>query len=490
MQVERDRSLETLAGHITIVAGGLPTVDLKPAFDDLVGYPYGCAEQTGSRTEGLLAALNLPESVSGTPHTLLQEWASGGLRRLYWMQRLDGSMPYWRGGKANDWITLRTAVVALKARDQGVEAPAGLLKGLLSYTTRIARPAQSKSNADLAALACRVLARGEMPDKALIAALASNPTKLNLAGRAHLADACAAIGDLETAETLVDMFTAPESLRPDDGGRLTSGVHQCAVALEVLTHIAPEHPIAVELVRYIDAARTARGWRTTYENAAAISALSRWHAIQVHEGVAQGRVQIAGKTIVIDSNEPVYVSFDVKPGNSQTETITSTGNAPITVLVSSSGIPTNAHVRPIKRDKIQILRTWKNSAGREINMGDPVTAGDLITVDLEVISRSGFTYRNVAIVDVLPGGMEFELPTLATSAKRDTTRMVDVDQVEFRDDRLLVFASVDGKPRRVRYLMRAIVPGTWAVPAPDALSMYDPDAHGRGAAGIVEIKLQ
>ena len=490
VQVKRDRTLEALAGHITIVAGGLPTVDLKPAFDDLVGFPYGCAEQTGSRTEGLLAALNLPESVSGTPHTLLHEWASGGLRRLHWMQRLDGSMPYWRGGKANDWITLRTAIVVLKARDQGVEPPAGLVHGLLAYTARIARPARSKSNADLAALACRVLARGDLPDKALIATLASNPSKLNLAGRAHLADACAAIGDLETAETLVDMFTAPMSLQPDDGGRLTSGVHQCAIALEVVTNIAPEHPIAVELVRYIDNARTDRGWRTTYENAAAISALSKWHALDVQKGVAQGRVQIAGRTIDIDSNELVHISFDVEDGDSEFETITSTGDGQIYVIVSSSGIPTSAHVRPIKRDMIQIVRTWKNSAGQLINMGDPVIAGDLITVDLEVRSTSGFAYQNVAIVDVLPGGMEFELPALATSAKRETKRIVNVDQVEFRDDRLLVFASVDDKPRRLRYLMRAIVPGTWAVPAPDALSMYDPDAHGRGAAGIVEITLQ
>ncbi|MBC8201182.1 MAG: hypothetical protein H8E86_03970 [Planctomycetes bacterium] len=490
VQVKRDRTLEALAGHITIIAGGLPTVDLKPAFDNLVEYPYGCAEQTGSRTEGLLAALTLPESVSGTPHTLLQEWATGGLRRLYWMQRLDGSMPYWQGGKANDWITLRTAIIALKARDQGVDAPEDLLKGLLSYTARIARPSQRKSNVDLAALACRVLARGEMPDKALIATLSSNPTKLTLAGHAHLADACAAIGDLKTAETLVDMFTAPSSLQSDDGGRLTSGVHQCAIALEVLTNIAPEHPIAVELVRYINAARTARGWRTTYENAAAISALSSWHAIQVHDGVAKGNVQIGGKIIDINSNEPVHISFDVEDDATKTETITSTGDGQITVLVSSSGIPTSAHERPIKQDKIQIERTWRDSEGRLIKRGDPVIAGDLITVDLEVHSTSGFAYQNVAIVDVLPGGMEFELPALATSAKRDKTSIVNVDQVEFRDDRLLVFASLDDKPRRLRYLMRAIVPGTWAVPAPDALSMYDPDAHGRGAAGIVEIKLQ
>ena len=490
VQVVRDRSLETLAGHITVVAGALPTVDLKPAFDALVEYPYGCAEQTGSRIEGLLAALNMPESISGAPHTLLHAWASGGLQRLYWMQRFDGSMPYWRGGDANNWLTLRTAIVVMKARDQGIEFPDGLLKGLLANTIRIARPANSTSNLDLAALACRVLARGDAPDKALIATLASKSSKLNLESRAHLADACVAVGDLETAKSLVDTFTTPDSLESDDGGRLSSSVLQCAIALEVLTRIAPLHPIAAELVRYIDAARTVHGWRTTYENAAAISALSSWHSLQSHEGVASGRIKISGKTIDLNSNEPVFVSFDVTEDASQTEMITSTGTSPFTVLVMSSGIPIHAHALPIKEDTIQILRTWKNSAGEIINTDTPIIAGDLITVDLEVRSSSGFVYNNVAIVDVLPGGMEFELPALATSAKQDKTSMVNVDQVEFRDDRLLVFASLDSNPRKVRYLMRAIVPGTWAVPAPDALSMYNPDAHGRGASGIVKIELE
>ena len=490
VQVARDRSLEALAGHITVVAGAFPTVDLKPAFDALVGYPYGCAEQTGSRTEGLLAALNLPESISGTPHTLLHEWASGGLGRLYWMQRFDGSMPYWRGGEANSWITLRTAIIVMKARDQGFEFPNGLLEGLLANTARIARPANSKSNLDLAALACRVLARGGVPDKALIATLVSKSSKLNLESRAHLADACAVVGDLETAKSLVESFTTPDSLQSDDGGGLSSSVLQCAIALEVVTRIAPNNPLAVELVRYIDNARSAYGWQTTYENAGAISALSSWYALQSYEGVASGSMQIAGKTIDLDSNEPVFVSFDVTEDASQTEMITSTGTSPFTVLVMSSGIPIHTHALPIKEDIIQILRTWKNSAGDIIDAGTPIIAGDLITVDLEVTSSSGLVYKNVAIVDVLPGGMEFELPSLATSAKQNATSILNVDQVEFRDDRLLVFASVDSKPRKLRYLMRAIVPGTWAVPAPDALSMYNPGAHGRGASGIVKIELE
>ena len=85
--------------------------------------------------------------------------------------------------------------------------------------------------------------------------------------------------------------------------------------------------------------------------------------------------------------------------------------------------------------------------------------------------------------------MEFELPTLITSAGRDKAKLDSVDRVEFRDDRLVAFSPVTPATRKIRYLARAIVPGDWSVPAPDALAMYDPEAHGRGSASRVEIIL-
>jgi uncharacterized protein YfaS (alpha-2-macroglobulin family) len=86
--------------------------------------------------------------------------------------------------------------------------------------------------------------------------------------------------------------------------------------------------------------------------------------------------------------------------------------------------------------------------------------------------------------------MEFELPSLATSAGKDETKLNEVDNVEFRDDRLLAFTSVSPEDRTIRYMLRAVIPGSWSVPAPDAIAMYNPDAHGRGASARVEIALK
>ena len=119
----------------------------------------------------------------------------------------------------------------------------------------------------------------------------------------------------------------------------------------------------------------------------------------------------------------------------------------------------------------------------------PVIAGDLITVDLSIVSTDGSTWEDVAVLDVLPGGMEFELPSLATSAGAKNVKMADVDRVEFRDDRVVAFLTVNGKIQHMKYVLRAVVPGEFAVPAVDALAMYDPDGHGRSKASRVRISL-
>ena len=488
--LNRDRSLEALAGHIELVVGGHPAIDLKPVFDGLIQYPYGCGEQTGSRTKGLLAALRLPAEVTGRDHGEIQTMAKAGVHRLWWMQRSDGSIPYWRGGSPDAWLTLRTAIVAMEAQEQGVELPPGFLEGLLRHAEVIARPKSGRSDNIMAAYACRVLARAHTPDEALMAALASTASSLDLTSRSHLADAYFANGNLEEARRIIDTFTAPAQRLPSDSGRFTSGVHQAAVAMGVLVRNQPKHPMIVEYARFINNSRSVSGWRTTYENAEVFDALSLWHKQAGNTEPASGTLTVAGKTIHFDGRTPTRHAFDIPEGGSTgEEMLVSEGDGPVTLLLSTSGVPLDGALRAPLRSVIQITRTWFDTAGKKIEPGTPINAGDLITIELDVRSMTGMTYKNVAIVDVLPGGMEFELPTLITSAGRDKAKLDSVDRVEFRDDRLVAFSPVTPATRKIRYLARAIVPGDWTVPAPDALAMYDPEAHGRGSASRVEILL-
>ena len=486
--IERRRDLDALSGHIDIVVAGMPAVDLAPVIQDLIDYPWGCAEQTGSRTQGLLAALRLPVEVTGLDRAVVRELAEAGFDRLWHMQNRDGSLGYWRGQSSNAWITLRTALLALDARTQSVAIPEDLLDGLLEWTRANARSARDAGNDNIAAMACRVLARADKPDEALMKSLASNSCALPASTRAHLADAAAAVGDTALATSLLKDVHIPRASQPHR--RFHSANRDAAIVLDVLLRNAMEHPRTVDLVRQLNDSRNARGWRTTFDNAAAVDALSRWHASVASTGTAKGRLTIAGKTFDIDGNAVTRYGFDVTGGtDALLEQIQSTGDGPITVLIATSGVPSDVQELPALESVIRVRRIWRDALGEPIWVNTKVNAGDLITVDLSIVSTDGSTWHDVALLDVLPGGMEFELPSLATSAGSKNVKLADVDRVEFRDDRVVAFLTVDGRIQHLKYVLRAVVPGEFAVPAVDALAMYDPDGHGRSIASSVRIDL-
>ena len=486
--IERRRDLDALSGHIDVIVAGIPSVELAPVIQDLIDYPWGCAEQTGSRTQGLLAALRLPQEITGLDSPVIRELAEAGFNRLWQMQNRDGSIGYWARGAGDQWITLRTALLALDAQSHGVRLPDEFLEQLTQWTRAHARLARDNNNKAVAAMACRVLARAGEPDEALLKSLASNPESLSAATRAHLADAAAAVGDLDLAASLLSDLRIPKAIASRK--RFHSSVQDAAIVLDVLLRNELEHDGIVELVRELNDHRSARGWRTTFESSAAVDALSRWYTTARATGSARGSIAIAGRTIDVEGNAVTRHAFDTTAdANAPSEHITSSGDGPITVLIATSGVPSTSEELPALESVIRVRRIWRDALGNPIWVNTPVAAGDLITVDVSIVSTDGSRWEDVAVLDVLPGGMEFELPSLATSAGGSQVKMAAVDRVEFRDDRVVAFLTVDDKIRHLQYVLRAVVPGEFAVPAVDALAMYNPDGHGRSKSSSVKIRL-
>ena len=116
---------------------------------------------------------------------------------------------------------------------------------------------------------------------------------------------------------------------------------------------------------------------------------------------ARGTLTVAGKTIHFEGRTPTRHSFDVpKGGSAGEEMLVSEGDGPATLLLTTSGVPLDAAPREPLRSVIQITRTWFDADGNKIEPGTSINAGDLITIDLDVRSMTGMTYKNVAIVDV------------------------------------------------------------------------------------------
>jgi uncharacterized protein YfaS (alpha-2-macroglobulin family) len=106
----------------TVEVSGRPAVQLRPAVEELLDYPYGCVEQTTSRLYGILYAPDL--LLMDSPRDARAEEAGrmirAGIVRLWSMQTRSGGLAYWPGDTRDClWPSAYVGVFLTQARQAG-----------------------------------------------------------------------------------------------------------------------------------------------------------------------------------------------------------------------------------------------------------------------------------------------------------------------------------------------------------------------------------
>jgi uncharacterized protein YfaS (alpha-2-macroglobulin family) len=102
------------------------------ALDELVGYPYGCVEQTMSRflptviVANAFKELNAP--LSDATKKELPKMVDAGFNRLYSMQHYDGGWGWWTNDQSNPFMTSYVLYGLALARSAGYDVKADVLK--------------------------------------------------------------------------------------------------------------------------------------------------------------------------------------------------------------------------------------------------------------------------------------------------------------------------------------------------------------------------
>lgn len=255
--------------------------------------------------------------------------------------------------------------------------------------------------------------------------------------------------------------------------------------LSVLLEIDPNNPMTGPLARRLMKAMENGHWASTLENAAAIVALSRYQIITSKE-----KTEFSGS---IRTNQTEDIHFDhTKPVSFQLTNVTepivisSSGTGKIYAVVTTEGLAVKGVVKPYNR-QMTVQRRWLNKEGKVIDANN-LHVGDLVQVEVEISSTNGESADNIAIVDALAGGMEIENPHLATSAAVNQQKGSEPDHVEFLDDRVVLFCSINSEKSIFRYSLRATTAGLFELPPIQASSMYDPAFASMGKSGEVKIQ--
>lgn len=187
--------------------------------------------------------------------------------------------------------------------------------------------------------------------------------------------------------------------------------------------------------------------------------------------------------------------------------------------LTEAGFDRNPPTDPLSQG-LEITREYIDDQGQVVNQ---LLVGQECTVRLRLRATERDSLREIAIVDLLPGGLEPVIvprtedstdieadqemesepametdqdtesesepePESAPHAEQATTASGWApDFINIRDDRVVLYGSLSRDVATYEYRVRATNAGTFRVPAPYAEGMYDRSLQGRGQGGSLTI---
>ena len=140
----------------------------------------------------------------------------------------------------------------------------------------------------------------------------------------------------------------------------------------------------------------------------------------------------------------------------------------------------------IMSNKLEVYREYRREDDKPLS---ETKLGQKVKVVLRLRATLADSVKNVAIVDLLPGGFEVEMLNPGTpNPIAAAGSSLNADYVDVREDRVLVFTSADSAVHDFVYYINPTNRGQYVVPPIYAEAMYDRMAQASGLPGKIEVK--
>ena len=169
--------------------------------------------------------------------------------------------------------------------------------------------------------------------------------------------------------------------------------------------------------------------------------------------------------------------------------VANTTSNPLDAVVTTVAAPSQP--LPASGTGFEIQRVYYDLDGNEANITE-ARQNQRYVVVLTVNQLNDWPSR-IVVNDLLPAGFEIDNPSLVDSASLANfpwLSQTEAAHLEFRDDRFIAAFNRDQGPAsfRLAYVVRAVTPGTYALPAASVEDMYRPEFSARTATGMMEVK--
>ncbi|MYL83196.1 alpha-2-macroglobulin family protein [Desulfovibrio aerotolerans] len=474
-----------------VTVGASPLIRFTGNLKALLGYPYGCLEQTTSKAFPLLYFADLARAMDPAAFENQNPAAMvlSGLRRITGMQLYNGGFAMWPGGdEPQPWMSLYATHFLVEAAAAGYPVDKDVLGQALRYAGETGREAKldTADGQKLAAYALFVQAKAGRADIGAMDNLRDAHGKgMAAESKGLLAAAYAAVGNTRAADLLVAGPVPSGEARKETGGTLDSTLRDKALYLSALMDAAPADPRLGSLVVEVGRLLEGEAYPSTQENAFALLALGKFYARQQAKKPFSGQL-FAGSGLLSDFSSAKVLSLRRLADTGDLRLSVTQGFEPGSCFYSvrTRGIPAPAAYAPHAAG-LEIARTYLTRNGEPL-LANTVPQGALVVVKFAVRATSG-PVANVVLENLLPAGLEVENPRLDSTERLPWMGEDDKSRsnaLDLRDDRILMFTDLPDTGWQVHYaLLRAVTPGEFRLPPAQAEAMYAPELRASGEAG-------
>lgn len=466
-----------------------PNMDIPGLLRGLSLYPYGCLEQTISVAFPLLylneVAMLWTKNVKKEKN--VDESINSAIFRILNMQRPDGSFGLWGPRSVREeWLSAYAMDFLSRAKQKGFIVPDyAYKKGLKWLEESIRELNYSQNSLPSRAYSFYVLTRTGVVRIGDLRYFHDNYLKSlpTVLAKAQVAAALVFYGDMKRAEEAFSEAlssrerTAAYDLR-DYGSELRDTAGLVAMMIEI---DAWQERVPKMVERLTDLWATER-YTSTQEKAWLLLA-----ARELLKGDEEMVLSINGKAIP-PRRRPLFL----RPGNGKIKNgyrVKNLSLNPMWYTLTLNGVPKRE--LPSVDKGFKISRKFYYLDGSEVDL-NRVRQNDLL---LAVIKGEVNTDKRhqALVVDLLPAGFEIENPHLKHSRKAEEfswlPELSETNHTDYLGDRFI--AAVDtGQDQRefiVAYIVRAVTPGKYNLPAVFVEDMVKPRYHGRQGMGTVTV---
>jgi uncharacterized protein YfaS (alpha-2-macroglobulin family) len=484
-----DRSLFAELRDVTASASASPLGLVPGLARYLDEYPHGCTEQVVSKA---LPAMFVPAATESTRDEARAHARFEKARAtLQARQNASGAFGLWNADEnADPFITAYATHFLLEARTHGFAVPESTMRRALAYLTSELEPSGSIPELRAKAYGLYLLTRtGQVKTKeakALRDALVAEPAESwqgDLAAL-FLAATFQQLNLENDAQKLLAGVALDREVESDYRNHYDALTERGFVLYLLSKHFAARAKaldpssllgLADELAKF-----------NTLSAGALMLGLDAYAQIvpPASDGVTLTALAKGGAATPLATTGTVVVRAPVPDGAAKVR-VAGAGGTPLFTQLVQAGFDRDAPADKVAKG-LEVSREIRDASGKAVTSCSVTAKLDVVLF----VRATDDAEREVALIDLLPGGFEVDLASDALAARRSLgsgDEEWDPEYVDVREDRVVLYGWVGSTAQRFIYRIKPTNRGTFRVPPVLVEGFYDRTAWGRGVGGTMTV---